>query len=195
MAARKGRSVGKRRSRWKVAAGVIVATLGVAGVSLAVIVWLLLHPPKNEPTSADVVLVIAGATDGRHDLGAELVKAGVADNLVVSNPAGLNDEVGSSLCRGENQPEGVNTWCMNPVPSTTTGEAQTFERLAQEQGWETAVAVTNRPHHHRVRLNFAQCTSVDTAVVSTEGLTERSLPYLVARELGGYVKHFLTNPC
>lgn len=69
----------------------------------------------------------------------------MADNLVVSNPLGIRDPAGYDLCARSLVPEHVETWCMDPVPFTTTGEAQTFELLAQQEGWTTAVVVTNRP--------------------------------------------------
>lgn len=183
------------RGWWEAIAWGATAVLGVAAVSLVVASVVLLNPARREPGEVDVVVVIAGADDGRHALGAELIWAGVADNLVVSNPAGARDVVGSALCRGKGIPDHVNIWCMKPSPSTTTGEAQTFERLAQREGWHTAVAITNRPHHYRVRLNFSQCTSVDTTVVSIRDLDWPLVPYLLAREFGGYAKHFYNRPC
>ena len=183
------------RRWWEAIAWGATAVLGVAVVSLVVASVVLLNPAHKDPGEVDVVVVIAGADDGRHALGAKLIRDGVADNLVVSNPAGARDVVGSALCRGAGIPDHVNIWCMKPSPSTTTGEAQTFERLAQREGWRTAVATTNRPHHYRVRMNFAQCTSVDTTVTSVEKLDWPLVPYLLAREFGGYAKHFYNRPC
>ncbi|AGS35332.1 hypothetical protein B841_09295 [Corynebacterium maris DSM 45190] len=174
----------------------VTALIGVGLIGLVAVIVLLLNPPQHRPESADVVVVIAGANDGRHDLAVGLLEAGTADNLVVSHQGGpTKDPAGYALCRGEAVPERIDIWCMQPRPSTTTGEAQTFEELSQEQGWQTAVAVTNRPHHYRVRLNFEQCTSVEPTVASLESMNWRQAPYLVSRELGGYVKHFFTQPC
>lgn len=173
-----------------------VALVAIAlALILAVISVVLLNPPKYRPADADVVVVIAGATDGRHDLGRTLIQDGVADNLVVSNPRGERDEAGDDLCNGKGLPSDTNIWCMKPDPTTTTGEAQTFEEIADQEGWDTAVAVTNRPHHYRVRMNFEQCTDVDTTVASIDYVAQGRAPYHIAREIGGYIKHAVLRPC
>lgn len=174
--------------------GLLTASVSAVLVAAAFALWLI-YPPKNEPARADVVVVVAGSTDGRHELGALLTRDGVADNLVVSNPAGTRDRVGYRLCHGEGVLESVRTWCLDPVPVTTTGEARSFEELARREGWNTAVVVTNRPHHHRVRLNFERCTSVETTVVSIDYLNWRWVPYQLLREAGGYLKFWVNDPC
>lgn len=196
MTPRRGIGRRPRRGGWVSLARAAALLSAAVALAFVVIVAVLLNPPRERPAAADVVVVIAGSSDGRHELAAELIRAGVADNLVVSHPGGRRgDPVGYDLCRGEGIPEGVDIWCMKPQPPTTTGEVQTFERLAQEQGWRTAVATTNRPHHYRVRLNFSQCSSVQASVASIAELYPREVPYLVAREIGGFAKHFLTRPC
>lgn len=181
-----------RKRLWRVIPPVVaVAVL----LMLAAFVAWLTFPPVHTPGRVDVVVVMAGATDGRHDIGAQLVKSGVADNLVVSHPLGSRDPAGYRLCAQWEAPDPVETWCMDPLPSTTTGEAQTFELLAARQGWDTAVVVTSRPHHHRVNLNFARCTGVTATVVSIDYLNWRLIPYQVARESGGFLKFWLTRPC
>lgn len=68
-------------------------------------------------------------------------------------------------------------------------------RIAEEEGWATLTAVTNRPHTHRVRAVFKQCTNLDVVVVSTDYVNMTRMPYHVGREIGGYIKFWLTNPC
>ncbi|WJZ18397.1 hypothetical protein CGUA_09190 [Corynebacterium guangdongense] len=167
------------------------------GALLAAALFLVViaNPPKTDPQAADVVVVIAGASDGRHDIGANLIHSGVSDSLVVSNPHGPRDRIGYRLCHGEGVPEGTGTWCLNPVPSSTTGEAQTFQTLADEQGWESAVLVTSRLHHRRVALNFNRCTDVAVQVVHVPNLTRDHFARLALWEAGGYLKFFATNPC
>lgn len=156
--------------------------------------WFL-NPPRQEPVAADAVLVLAGQTDGRHQLGVDLVEAGHADSLVVSNPRGTGDRAGSAACRGDHRPEGAETWCLSPHPVTTAGEAMTFQRLAEEEGWTSLNVVTNRPHTYRVRTIFEQCTDLDVTVVTLENLFWERVPYHVAREIGGFLKHWVTDPC
>lgn len=84
---------------------------------------------------------------------------------------------------------------MRSDPVTTAGEAMAMGRLAEEEGWATLTAVTNRPHTRRVRTMFNQCTNLDVTVVSVDYVNMSWMPYHVAREIGGYIKFWLTNPC
>lgn len=174
--------------------GVLVFIVA-AVVMIAAIFAFFLFPPRAEPVRADVVVVLAGADDGRHELAARLIEDGIAENLVVSNPIGPKDVAGSSLCRGSNRPEQAETWCMEPLPVTTTGETQTFDHIAQHEGWDTVVVVTSRPHTHRVRVNFEQCTDAEATVVSIDHVVWGYAHYHVAREIGGFLKHWITGPC
>lgn len=181
-----------RRRRGQV--GVLVASVGLVAVIVTLVSWLA-FPPKVTPERVDVVLVLAGSVDGRHEMGEALVRSGMADNLVVSNPLGVRGRVGYDLCASAGVSGQVETWCLDPLPATTTGEAQTFEVLAQRENWGTAVVVTNRPHHRRVRLNFDRCTSVETTVVSIDYINWRIMPYQTAREVGGFLKFWMVDPC
>lgn len=196
MRVRLNRRRGPRRRRriWVRILLTLTALAALVGIVAAFVVWLT-FPPKITPGRADVVVVIAGAADGRHDIGERLIRGGVADNLVVSNPLGVRDPAGYDLCARTEFPEPVETWCMDPEPTTTTGEAQTFELLARQEGWTSAVAVTNRPHHHRVKLNFDRCTGAETTVVNIDNISWHVVPYQVAREVGGFLKFWFTNPC
>lgn len=162
---------------------------------LGVPAWFL-FPPQDEPREVDAVLVIAGASDGRHELGAQLIDDGVSENFVVSNSAGARDKAGYSHCNGDARPESAaETWCMKSDPVTTTGEAMAIDKLAKQEGWTSVVAVTNRPHNHRVRTNLERCTDLEYSVVSVDNLNVTRTPYHIAREIGGYVKFWVTNPC
>ncbi|MGP6175065.1 YdcF family protein [Corynebacterium sp. A21] len=161
---------------------------------LAVTAWFL-YPPTVAPLRSDAVLVLAGASDGRHELGARLVEEGVADTLVISNWKGPEDAVGWSHCAGADRPAQDETLCMEPSPVTTVGEAQTFAELAAERNWDSVVVVTNRPHTRRVRTVFEQCATVDTTVVFHGWVSKPRIPSHVARELGGYLKFWVTGPC
>lgn len=83
---------------------------------------LVLFPPRDEADHADVVLVLAGASDRRHKLAAQLIDEGYSQNFVVSNPDGGIERVGSAYWRRSFQPKSADeVLCMKPVPSTTTG--------------------------------------------------------------------------
>lgn len=178
--------------RWRRLTAIGVALLLVM---VGVPSWFL-FPPQETPVPSDAVVVIAGASDGRHQLGAQLVEEGIAENFVVSNPRGTGDKVGSAHCRGADRPDAlVEVWCLRPDPVTTAGEAMTMEELANKEEWSSLTVVTNRPHTRRVRTMFEECTDLDVVVVSSDWVRTSRIPYHVAREIGGYVKFWLTNPC
>lgn len=157
--------------------------------------WFL-FPPRDDPSSSDAVLVLAGASDGRHQMGAELVNAGVAPNFVISNPSGEEEQVGFSHCAGDKQPErALETWCMKPVPGTTMGEAKTVGNIAESERWMSLTVVTNRPHARRTRTIFEQCTAVDISVVPIEKLDVIRAPVHIVREIAGFLKFWVSDPC
>lgn len=154
------------------------------------------YPPNERSENADVVVVIAGASDGRHELGAEIASKYGIDNYVVSNPSGKKDKVGYSHCKGEDRPEGVSTWCMDPYPVITSGEARTFHTLAEEENWESAIMVTSRPHTRRVKYFFEQCTNLsEVKVANVRNINENTIIYQVFHEVAGFIKYWITNPC
>ena len=166
----------------------LLLILGIPG-------WFL-FPPQEVPSKSDAVLVMAGASDGRHELGAQLIEDGISENFVVSNPDGAGEKVGYAHCDGSSRPKNATeTWCMKPDPETTTGEAWTIEELAKQEGWTSVTAVTNRPHNHRVRTNLKRCTDLEFAVVSVDDLDVTRAPIHIAREVAGFVKFWVNNPC
>ena len=157
--------------------------------------WFLI-PPRDAPATSDAVLVLAGASDGRHQLGADLVRKGNASNFVISNPGGDGEPIGHSHCAGDKRPESATeTWCMNPVPGTTMGEAKTVGSLAQNENWQSLTVVTNRPHTRRVRMTFERCTTLDISVVPIENVDVVRAPVHIAREIAGFIKFWVTDPC
>lgn len=157
--------------------------------------WFI-FPPRDEAEHADAVLVLAGASDNRHELAAQLIEEGFSHNLVVSNPDGEIEKTGSAYCRGNLQPNSADeVVCMKPEPSTTNGEALTIEELAAKHSRTSVAVVTNRPHTRRVRTNFDQCTELDVAVIRIEVVVVWRFPMHVAREVAGYLKFWFTDPC
>ena len=162
---------------------------------LGIPAWFL-FPPQEDPSKSDAVLVIAGAYDGRHQLGAQLIEEGISEFFVVSNSSGPEDKVGYAHCHGNSRPESATeTWCMKSDPVTTTGEALAIDKLAKLEGWTSVTAVTNRPHNRRVRTNLERCTDLEYSVVSIDEVDVTRAPIRIAREIAGYIKFWLTNPC
>jgi|SRR5699024_8863484 len=178
-------------SRRRLLSAFIVPTL----LTLAVPAGFL-FPPHAELGKSDAIMVIAGASDGRHELGARLIEDGVSKRFVVSNPSGASDKVGYAHCNGSSRPtSATEAWCMKPDPVTTTGEALAIDKLAKQEGWTSITAVTNRPHNRRVRTNLERCTDLDYTVVSIEDINVTRAPIHIAREIAGYAKFWVTNPC
>lgn len=125
-----------------------------------------------------------------------MIEEGFSQNLVVSNPDGEIEKVGSAYCRGNLQPKSADeVLCMKPAPSTTAGEALTTEEIAEDYGWTSIEVVTNRPHARRVRTNFDQCTDLEAAVIPIENVVVWGIPMHVACEAAGYFKFWFSNPC
>jgi uncharacterized SAM-binding protein YcdF (DUF218 family) len=157
--------------------------------------WFL-FPPKEAVFSSDAVMVLAGAPDGRLQTGAKLVEDGISQNFVVSNPLGTADKTGSAYCRGKDQPEGATqVWCLLPDPVTTVGEVMTVRELAAKEGWSSLTVVTKTPHIRRVRTMFEKCTDLNVVVVPNPHFSWKQIPYHVIREISGYLKFWVTNPC
>jgi hypothetical protein len=174
----------------------LLSALSFALVLVAITSMWILFPSRENPTPSDVVMVIAGSSDGRHQLGARLVEERFSENFVVSNPLGRTDKIGSAHCRGADRPESVRrVWCLVPVPSKTIGEVMAMKELAKKEEWETATVVTSRVHARRVSTMFAQCTDLDVNVIFVDRLWMRSVIGQVLHEVGGYIKFWVTNPC
>ncbi|MDO5513211.1 YdcF family protein [Corynebacterium sp.] len=154
-----------------------------------------LLPPTPILQESDVVVVLGGASDGRHEVGADLVNEGMADNYVVAVPRGRNDPVGWAHCTGTKTPDARETWCLTPRPSTTAGEAMGVEKLAQEQGWDTVTVVTSRPHTRRTQMIFERCTDLEISLAHIDNVRWWLVPRDMARETLGALKFWVTDPC
>lgn len=169
----------------------LISVVLLCGLVLA---WFV-YPTKAEPQPVDVVLVLAGSSDGRHQYGAQLVKEGYASNYVVSNPSGARDKVGYAHCAGKLRPKNASSFCMDPYPVITSGEARTFNELAKKEKWESVLVVTSRTHTQRVRSMFSQCYTGNSTVLNVNSLGRAGLHNAVLHEIGGYIKFWITAPC
>lgn len=109
-------SIGMVTATIRAALVMVVALTMVSIMGFTAFMFWTVYPPNERSENADVVVVIAGASDGRHELGAEIALKYGIKNFVVSNPAGAKDKVGYSHCAGDDRPEGTRTWCMDPYP-------------------------------------------------------------------------------
>ncbi|GGO21976.1 hypothetical protein GCM10010980_23630 [Corynebacterium marinum] len=156
----------------------------------------MFFPPEGTPVSSDAVVVLAGSADGRHQLGAQMVDQGDAENFVVSNPRKELDKVGTAHCRGVSRPEtATGVWCLEPDPVTTTGEAMAVGELAEKEDWSNITVLTHRPHTRRVQAIFNKCTNLEVVVVPLERIIWTRILYQTSREIAGFAKFWITNPC
>jgi uncharacterized SAM-binding protein YcdF (DUF218 family) len=161
---------------------VVVLVVGLVALNLR----LFVYPASSTPAHADAVVVLAGGSGERLDKGLELVRRGVAPNLVVSNGP---DE----LCSAQ---QAFHTFCFRPDPDDTRGEAEAVGRLASAQGWDHLVLVTSDYHATRAHLLLDRCFP-GTVDVTTAHSSHAPLPLLsaIAHEWGGLVESAIHRDC
>ena len=169
----------------------ILVTALVAGVTLAVAVValnlrLFIFPTSSTPAHADAVVVLAGGNGERLDKGLELVRDGVAANLVVSTGP---DE----LCGARHD---FAVFCFLPDPDDTRGEAEAIGRIATREGWHHLVLVTSDYHATRARILVERCFP-GTVDVSWAHSGKGPLPLLwaIGHEWGGLIETALQQDC
>lgn len=145
--------------------------------------------PQLDPVShADAVVVLGGSNhDGRVQRGLELVRSGVADQLVLSDPYRDPKTLTARTCRSHEP--GVRITCFVPDPSTTQGEAEAIAELARARGWTNVVVVTAVFHVSRARWIIERC--YDGRLSMTVPDTQPSLAqwvYQYAYQIGAYAK-------
>lgn len=173
-----------RRNLW--VTGLVTAVVLV--VALVVVnLRLFVFPASSTPAHADAVVVLAGGNGERLDHGLELVRAGVARNLVVSTGP-------DALCSGDYGDFRVT--CFLPHPDDTRGEAEAIGRIAAQHGWDHLVLVTSDYHATRARILVERCFSgtVDVSVAHS-GKDPFSLLWAVGHEWGGLIETALHRSC
>ncbi|WP_314035477.1 YdcF family protein [Dietzia sp. CH92] len=172
-----------RRVATGLGAAVLVAALGLTA-------WgaFLLRPHGDEPVRADAVVMLAGADDGRHLHARDLVEAGYADTLLVSNPGGTSELVARRLCTGIARPADAEVVCFSPDPRTTWGEALAVDAIARARGWERVLVVTNRPHTLRAGTWMRNATDLDVRMTPIDRVDRVMLPVHLVWEIAGWIK-------
>lgn len=170
------------------------ATTVLGAVALTAWGAFLLYPRADEPVGADAVVMLAGADDGRHLYARDLVEAGYADTLLVSNPGGNSERVARDLCTGTSRPKhDAEVVCFVPHPRTTWGEAQAVAAIAEARGWELVLVVTNQPHTLRAGKWLRSATGLDVRMVPIERIDWPMLPVHLVWEIAGFAKGWLNG--
>ena len=170
-------------------AAVVTVVLAVTGAA-ALTAWgaFLLQPRADELAPADAVVMLAGADDGRHLYARDLVEAGYADTLLVSNPGGNSEPVARRLCTGVARPDDAEVVCFNPRPRTTWGEGLSVAAIARARGWERVIVVTNQPHTLRAGTWMREVTGLDVRMAPIDRVDRVRLPVHLVWEAAGWIK-------
>ena len=135
-------------TRWRAVLALLLAAW------LAATAVLFVWPRGGDPQRADAVVVLSGVRTARLEKGLELVRAGVAPTLVISDGRARGWAEANRLCDGGADFRVV---CFRPTPYSTHGEAADVARIARDRGWRSLVVVTSRYHVTRSRLLFGRC--------------------------------------
>jgi|SRR5215471_3632449 len=146
---------------------VVTVLLLVAAVGFGLGIWLfLLRPEDPLPSHSDAVIVLAGSPK-RLPVALNLVKAGIAGTLVVSEDSEANDPQRYALCHAP-KPKSYKLMCITASPFSTRGEAELIGRLSTTHAWHSLVVVTSRYHLYRAKLLIDRCTQARIAMRATD---------------------------
>lgn len=173
----------------------VVIIVMVGSMTFMVLFALWMYQPRHAQSSdADAIVVLAGADDGRHQLGIDWGHTNQVRDVYLSNPDGPLEPKTFGLCRASDF-DAIEVTCFTPVPPTTVGEALTVQGIAHESGWHSVVVVTNRPHSHRAEAIFEHCTDLSVEIEATEWIDIPNVGRHLAREVAGALKYWATQPC
>jgi uncharacterized SAM-binding protein YcdF (DUF218 family) len=174
----------------RVALAILVVVVLVAGGATISSIRLFSSPRTDGATHADAVIVLAGGGAARINRAEELLRAGVANTLVVSNGNRPTWPDGYRLCT---EPQAFSVVCPTPRPVNTRGEARTISKLAAGRGWRRLVVVTAGFHVTRARLLFSRCYSGHLELVAAPGRLTRQV--LAHEWLGTLYAETLARSC
>lgn len=166
---------GPRRARPGVRRLTVALLLGLVLLVVAsarLFVW----PPSASPRHADAVVLFAGGRGERLERASALIRAGVADTLVITNGWDPVWPQANRLCRGEAD---IEVHCPTPRPDNTLGEARTVAALARQHGWTSLALVTSSYHLRRAELWLRRCHAGEVqAVAARPGVSPALLRYV-----------------
>jgi uncharacterized SAM-binding protein YcdF (DUF218 family) len=173
----------RRRKRW----WVLGATAFVL-VVFALLTMRLFFRPSIDTTSNVDAIVVLGGEGKRIERGIELARAGFADQLLVSE-AGGGEFHYRDVCKLP--PAGLTTYCFDPQPRSTRGEARAIARLAADYGWTRIIVVASTDQITRARMIIGRCFGGEITMVDVASAD--SAFYRGAYEWGALVKAVVVN--
>lgn len=170
--------------------------LSLLAIVLAILMPLpyLALPLQDAPQDVDVIMVMGPPDQDRLDLATDLISKGYSQNLVISaKSTGKTHNLNNMpICQSE---QDFYVVCATPSPFTTQGEIGLLEQLSQENGWNSAVVITFKPHLARTRLYAARCYSGDALFMAPErkfGL--RQIAFQYAYQISATAKALTITP-
>ena len=111
------------------------------------------HNYTDEPEDSDVIIVLGGGDQGRMDKAAELYQAGYADTVIMTP---IGDRFSGEELKSIGRHYGINEGDIiieDDSGSTYTNAEESIE-IMEEEGFDSALIVTNDYHIKRARLSF-----------------------------------------
>ena len=184
-------------------------------VGLLVGVHAVWNPHEDSPSNVDAVVVLSSGED-RRVKGREIVaKSDVSDVLVYSLSNRLRRQIaegdvtvvdaprdgelkGNQIeeCGADLGPYAV--LCVYPRPNSTAGEALAVAELAESEGWDSVLIVTERSHLLRARTTFSRCVPEWLQVYVSASPGPSSLgekAYRTVYELLATARDLFVDPC
>jgi uncharacterized SAM-binding protein YcdF (DUF218 family) len=173
----------RRRRRWWIL-GIALAVLVVFSMLTA---RLFFRPSIDAPAAVDAIVVLGGEGK-RIERGIELARAGFTDQLVVSEAGGRQFHY-RDVCTLP--PSGLTTYCFDPDPRSTRGEARAIAKLAADYGWTRIIVVASTDQITRARMIIGRCFGGEIHVVDVASTD--SAFYRGAYEWGALLKAVVVN--
>ena len=142
----------------------IVILLLFVSLLAVIIADSLYHNYTDEPEDSDVIIVLGGGDHGRVEKAAELYQAGYADKVIMTS-------VGDRFTNEELTNTGRH-YCINKSDiiveensNSTYTNAEESIKIMEEEGFDSALVVTNDYHTKRSRLAFDRVNEGDKTFI------------------------------
>lgn len=111
------------------------------------------HNYTDDPVDSDVIVVLGGGDQGRVDKAAELYQAGYADTVIMT-PVGDRFSAEELMTIGRHYGIDEEDIMIEEDSSSTHTNAEESVKIMEEEGFDSALIVTNDYHIKRTRLAF-----------------------------------------
>jgi len=122
------------------------------------------HNYTDEPVDADVIIVLGGGDQGRMDKAAELYQAGYADTVIMTP---IGDRFSGEELKSIGRHYGIDESdiIVEEESDSTYTNAEESIKIMEEEGFDSALVVTNDYHTKRSRLAFDRVNEGDKTFI------------------------------